>query len=168
MKKEHIERIYAWNEWAGNKAGEIDYNLEYRLYNEEFQEFNDAVKIQDKKEIVDGLIDMMIVFIGSCYKKGYTVDKIVDIIKGSDNTPCHDEYLQGLQRGALSVFRGGANINNIITHYLPQVCKDTDWAIEEILESNESKFVDWKAIFKDGKIQKWPNYFKPNLTPYIK
>ncbi|WPH64695.1 hypothetical protein [Vibrio phage vB_VpaP_SJSY21] len=41
-------------------------------------------------------------------------------------------------------------------------------ALGEINKSNFSKFVDGKAIFdENGKIKKGPNYFKPNLEPYI-
>lgn len=41
-------------------------------------------------------------------------------------------------------------------------------AIAEVSRSNDSKFVDGKPIFDiNGKIAKGPNYFKPNLEPFL-
>lgn len=41
-------------------------------------------------------------------------------------------------------------------------------AMQEVNDSNWSKFVDGKAILNEqGKIAKGPDYFKPNLIPYL-
>jgi predicted HAD superfamily Cof-like phosphohydrolase len=41
-------------------------------------------------------------------------------------------------------------------------------ALDEVNRSNFSKFVDGQPIFdKDMKIAKGPNFFKPNLTPFL-
>lgn len=41
-------------------------------------------------------------------------------------------------------------------------------AIQEVSDSNNSKFVDGKPNFdENGKISKGPNYFKPNLEPFL-
>lgn len=41
-------------------------------------------------------------------------------------------------------------------------------SIKEVNDSNYSKFVDGKAIFNEqGKIAKGPDYFKPNLQPFL-
>lgn len=41
-------------------------------------------------------------------------------------------------------------------------------ALNEVNRSNYSKFVDGKATFTDkGKIAKGPDYFKPDLSPFI-
>lgn len=41
-------------------------------------------------------------------------------------------------------------------------------SIKEVNDSNYSKFVDGKAVFNEqGKIAKGPDYFKPNLQPYL-
>lgn len=45
---------------------------------------------------------------------------------------------------------------------------DVPLALEEVNDSNWSKFVDGKPIFDlNGKIQKGPDYFKADLTPFI-
>lgn len=45
---------------------------------------------------------------------------------------------------------------------------DIEGALKEVARSNASKFVDGKPIFNEhGKIQKGPNYSKPNLKPYL-
>lgn len=41
-------------------------------------------------------------------------------------------------------------------------------ALDEVNRSNFSKFVDGQPIFdKDMKISKGPNFFKPDLTPFL-
>lgn len=41
-------------------------------------------------------------------------------------------------------------------------------SIKEVNDSNYSKFVDGKAVFNEqGKIAKGPDYFKPNLKPFL-
>lgn len=41
-------------------------------------------------------------------------------------------------------------------------------AIQEVSNSNWSKFVDGKPVFDDnGKISKGPKYFKPNLSKFL-
>lgn len=41
-------------------------------------------------------------------------------------------------------------------------------ALDEVNASNYSKFVDGQAIFnKNGKIAKGPDYYRPDLRPYI-
>lgn len=45
---------------------------------------------------------------------------------------------------------------------------DLPGALEEVNESNFSKFVDGKPIFNEhGKIGKGPDYFKPDLTKFV-
>lgn len=41
-------------------------------------------------------------------------------------------------------------------------------ALKEVSNSNDSKFVDGKAIFNEfGKIAKGPQFFRPNLDPFL-
>ena len=45
---------------------------------------------------------------------------------------------------------------------------DVVGALEEVNDSNFSKFVDGQPVFdKDLKIQKGPDFRKPNLTPFL-
>ena len=45
---------------------------------------------------------------------------------------------------------------------------DVPFALEEVNDSNWSKFVDGKPVFDlNNKIQKGPGYFKANLTPFV-
>ena len=45
---------------------------------------------------------------------------------------------------------------------------DKNGADDEVLNSNDSKFVDGKAVIQPGgKIGKGPNYVAPNLEPYV-
>ena len=72
--------------------------------------------VEDRKELLDGLCDVIVTAIGVGYTQGF------DII------------------GALS----------------------------EVSASNDSKFVDGVALFdENGKIKKGPNFFRPNLDPFL-
>ena len=43
-----------------------------------------------------------------------------------------------------------------------------DGALQEVIRSNNSKFVDGKPVFDiNGKITKPPTYSKPDLTPFV-
>lgn len=45
---------------------------------------------------------------------------------------------------------------------------DFTGAMDEVNRSNYSKFVDGKAVFTEqGKIAKGPDFFRPNLDPYL-
>lgn len=45
---------------------------------------------------------------------------------------------------------------------------DVGGALYETNRSNFSKFVDGRAVFdENGKIKKGPDFFKPNLAPYL-
>lgn len=46
---------------------------------------------------------------------------------------------------------------------------DIEKALDEVIKSNNSKFVNGKAIFNEqGKIIKGEDYFEPNLSKFIK
>lgn len=45
---------------------------------------------------------------------------------------------------------------------------DIESALQEVSDSNNSKFVDGKPIFNEhGKIMKGPNYFRPDLSKFV-
>ena len=69
-----IEIITNWNRIAGNKG--FDYTLESNMLAEEFAETIIAMKTGDDVELIDGVLDMFIIGIGTLYKKGYTAYQI--------------------------------------------------------------------------------------------
>jgi len=148
-----VERVCKWNENAGNKPWVIDYKLEDNLFNEEYNEFLEAQKNWDKIEGLDGVIDMIIVYIWTLYKDNNSIDYIETRIS---------------QAFAMSPLTKENKIRECLEVIKPFV-KDFYWAFIHILDSNDSKFIDWKAIKNEAwKIMKWPNYFKPDLKPFIK
>ena len=92
--------------------------LRYNLIKEELDEFEQAIKDQDLKEVADALTDILYVTYGAGHAFGI----------------------------------------------------DLDACFQEVQNSNMSKLgEDGKPIFNDqGKVMKGPNYFKPDLSKYIK
>ena len=92
--------------------------LRLNLIQEELDEFDQALKNKNLKEVADALTDILYVTYGAGHAFGIDLDK----------------------------------------------------CFEEVQRSNMSKLgEDGKPIFNDqGKVMKGPNYFKPDLSKYIK
>ena len=92
--------------------------LRLNLIQEELDEFDQALKNRDLKEVADALTDILYVTYGAGHAFGIDLDK----------------------------------------------------CFEEVQRSNMSKLgEDGKPIFNDqGKVMKGPNYYKPDLSKYIK
>ena len=92
--------------------------LRVSLINEELEEFKEAIKNNDLKEVADALTDILYVTYGAGHAFGIDLDKCFD----------------------------------------------------EVQKSNMSKLgQDGKPIYNnDGKVMKGPNYFKPDLSKFLK
>jgi|TARA_Y100000590_G_scaffold260579_1_gene292634 predicted HAD superfamily Cof-like phosphohydrolase len=92
--------------------------LRVSLIHEELEEFKDAIKDNDLKEVADALTDILYVAYGAGHAFGINLDKCFD----------------------------------------------------EVQQSNMSKLGnDGKPIYNEsGKVMKGPNYFKPDLSKFIK
>ena len=93
-------------------------NLRISLISEELEEFMQAIKNNDLKEVIDALTDILYVTYGAGHAFGVNLDK----------------------------------------------------CFEEVQKSNMSKLgKDGKPIYnEEGKVMKGPNYFKPDLSKFIK
>ena len=92
--------------------------LRVSLINEELEEFKEAIKNNDLKEVADALTDILYVTYGAGHAFGIDLDKCFD----------------------------------------------------EVQNSNMSKLgQDGNPIYNnDGKVMKGPNYFKPDLSKFLK
>ena len=92
--------------------------LRYNLIKEELDEFEEALKDRDLKEVADALTDILYVTYGAGHAFGI----------------------------------------------------DLDSCFEEVQNSNMSKLgKDGKPIFNDaGKVMKGPNYYKPDLSKFVR
>ena len=92
--------------------------LRYDLIKEELEEFRQAIKDKDIKEVADALTDILYVTYGAGHAFGIDLDK----------------------------------------------------CFEEVQSSNMSKLdANGKPIYdENGKVMKGPNYFKPDLSKFIK
>ena len=119
--------------------------LRFKLFVEEFNEYENALKTENKVEILDAICDMLYIKIGTLLERTAKVN-ILSIID-SDNEIKLIKFL-------IKKY----NLKNII-----------DEAFEEVHRSNMSKLDEnGKPIFReDGKIIKGSNYFKPDLKQFM-
>jgi hypothetical protein len=61
-------KVIRWNIKAGNSRGDVDYDLEMKLLREELDETYVAMQHNDCIAVVDGIIDLMVVAIGTLHK----------------------------------------------------------------------------------------------------
>ena len=61
-------------EACDQEPNEANVELYKDLIEEEYIEFNDAIKLNDEVEQLDACMDMIWVILGYCYMKGYNVD----------------------------------------------------------------------------------------------
>lgn len=74
MMKKAIENIFEWNNIAENMK--FNSHLEISMLSEEFAETILAIKKKDKKETLDGVLDMFIIWMWTLYKMGFDIDNV--------------------------------------------------------------------------------------------
>lgn len=72
--KQIIESIINWNKIAENNS--FNKSLEMSMLSEEFAETILAIKNKDKKETLDGVLDMFIIWIWTLHKMGFNSEQI--------------------------------------------------------------------------------------------
>ena len=101
---------------------------------------------------------MIIVYIWTLYKDNMSYESTCERVK---------KTLE------LSPLTKESQIRDCLEQIKPFVI-DFYWAFLHILDSNDSKFIKnekWELVAiknEAWKVQKWPNYFKPDLTRFIK
>lgn len=124
-----------------------DLLLRYKYFAEEQKEFGDAFILNDTVEMIDAIIDMCYVYLGTC-----------DLIEVSS-------------RGFDLMLTGIVSSFDIFLHYLePSENRTHDHinrllqeSLEEVHRSNMTK----EQCPDGGKIRKGANYSKPNLKPIL-
>lgn len=74
-----IEDVINWNKIAENNS--FNKWLEMSMLSEEFSETILAIKDKDKKETLDGVIDMFIIWIWTLHKMGFNSEQISTAIE---------------------------------------------------------------------------------------
>lgn len=69
-----IEDVINWNKIAENNS--FNKSLEMSMLSEEFAETILAIKNKDKKETLDGVLDMFIIWIWTLHKMGFNSEQI--------------------------------------------------------------------------------------------
>lgn len=144
------EQIARWFTIAKPEPTIKDLNTQIGVHIEEFGEMIDALEVEgEANKLALQQFHKTIVFIADSFKKG-TIKLDHDLI---DRVCLLDSICDQVVTGI-----GIAVYDNL----------DIENALKEVANSNDSKFVDGKAVLNEnGKIIKGPNYVKPNLVNYV-
>lgn len=144
------EQIARWFTIAKPEPTSQDLNTQYGVHIEEFGEMLDALVttsdeanefLNEYKKLTHTLADALKT--GQIFIDHEQVDRLELL-----DSIC-DQIVTGI---------GIAIFNSLNVH----------GALQEVADSNDSKFVDGKPIFNEnGKISKGPNYKRPNLVDYV-
>ena len=177
MIQDFIKKVGEFHDAFGVERGNVDVELRYKLFKEEFEEYKDAKTLVDK---ADAIVDMLYIACGTIdlheyeyYNKWSEKDIIpeaetLQIIR--ENLSTYKNYKEFLVfEDIILLCLDLAYINNILDK-LPQL-------FEEVHLSNLSKLDDnGKPIINDGildpskpigKILKGKNYFEPRLKEIL-
>jgi hypothetical protein len=80
IPQQYIDRVFMWNE-ERELLNHFDGDLEFRLLNEELDELQQAEEQGDIYEQVDAILDICVVFIGSCIKASLHKVNLQDNLK---------------------------------------------------------------------------------------
>ena len=177
MIQDFIKKVGEFHDAFGVERGNVDVELRYKLFKEEFEEYKDAKTLVDK---ADAIIDMLYIACGTIdlhewefgmpYEQPLDFEEyrvLNDIEKELDSYRLLNDDCS--VRGLIGSCYDLANHNNIYD-ILPQL-------FEEVNASNMSKLDEnGKPIINDGildpskpigKILKGKNYFEPRLKEIL-
>ena len=145
----NYDRVSNWLKVAGKEPSGETFSVQSGVMIEEFVEFLETVAFGhspiDQKELLEAVKSLKIVAHG--LKKEH---RLLDI---KDRTACLDALCD------IDVTLNGVA-------FLADFDKNA--ADDAVLDSNDSKFVDGKAvILPGGKIGKGPNYVEPDLIKFV-
>ena len=186
MIQDFIKKVGEFHDAFGVERGNVDVELRYKLFKEEFEEYKDAKTLVDK---ADAIIDMLYIACGTIVTHGYdfsdyeyqsehwlserntikSIKKVIKMYSNFDESNLeNDVYIQMLLEWILDL----ANHNDILDK-LPEL-------FEEVQNSNMSKLDDNKqpiintidSEYYDpnkpiGKVLKSKNFFEPKLKEIL-
>lgn len=178
MIQEFIKKVGEFHDAFGVKRGNVDVELRYKLFKEEFEEYKDAKTLVDK---ADAIVDMLYIACGTVDLHEWKQEHFVHNPLFVNNIKLtlgyikimNEEYFNNEHEDSiyfvLQYVMDLAVINNIYDK-LPEL-------FEEVHSSNLSKLDNnGKPIINDGildpnkpigKILKGKNYFEPRLKEIL-
>ena len=174
--KEMIKKVSEFHYAFGVERGNVDVELRYKLFEEEFYEYKDAKTLVDK---VDAIIDMLYIACGTIDLHEWSADsesmvslkekEVLELIEYFNNKYLNKTYKESSILELICLVNRLAELNNIYD-ILPQL-------FDEVNASNMSKLDEnRKPIINDGildpskpigKILKGKNYFEPRLKEIL-
>lgn len=177
MIKEMIKKVSEFHDAFNVKRGNVDIELRYKLFKEEFEEYKDA---KDLVERTDAICDMLYIACGTLdVHKWYYIEIAVSKFDEEDTLESIEYYLNGYLKKSgkktkiffiINYVQHLARLNGIYD-ILPEL-------FNEVHASNLSKLDEnGKPIINDGvidprkpvgKVLKGKNYFEPKLEEILK
>lgn len=176
MIQDFIKKVGEFHDAFGQKRGNVDVELRYKLFKEEFDEYKDAKALVDK---ADAIVDMLYIACGTIDLHEWSADyesmvslkekEVLELIEYFNNKYLNKTYKESSILELICLVNILAELNNIYDK-LPQL-------FNEVHRSNMSKLDEnGKPIINDGildpskpigKILKGKNYFEPQLKEIL-
>lgn len=163
-----------WNIAVGNKQYSVNRDLEQSMIDEEVMEIENAIKRDDKVEIVDGCIDVLFVVAGTIWKSWEDMENIIALygfenVRDEFDLLCISDWMYELKHYShnahLHIMDDWCDVYNCaiqIMYLLWLSREDINRAWDEVCRSNDSKLPFEKD--ENGKVKKSGSYTKPDLS----
>ena len=178
MIQDFIKKVGEFHDAFGVERGNVDVELRYKLFKEEFEEYKDAKTLVDK---ADAIVDMLYIACGTIdlHEWGVSDFEYSDCVLTKQTDL---EYIKRRNENYRNKIQKEWNVLMILEYILDLAKHDNIYNVlpqlfEEVHLSNMSKLNDnGKPIINDGildpskpigKILKGKNYFEPRLKEIL-
>ena len=185
MIQDFIKKVGEFHDAFGVERGNVDVELRYKLFKEEFEEYKDAKTLVDK---ADAIIDMLYIACGTIVTHGWkfnhynplienysdniTQKRIYEIINCYLNSSNKYDYRFRYIDRLIDMILNLASINNVY-YKLPELFNEVHASNMSKLDDNNQPIIN--TIYSEyydpnkpiGKVLKSKNFFEPKLKEIL-
>lgn len=174
MIQDFIKKVGEFHDAFGQKRGNVDVELRYKLFKEEFEEYKDSKTLVDK---ADAIVDMLYIACGTIDLHEWVFrDELIDCKYDNENKSLI--FIEKLLNSEHNRVNYDFIIDEVLTlAYINNILDKLPQLFDEVHLSNLSKLDEnGKPIINDGildpskpigKILKGKNYFEPRLKEIL-
>lgn len=176
MIQDFIKKVGEFHDAFGVERGNVDVELRYKLFKEEFEEYKDAKTLVDK---ADAIVDMLYIACGTIDLHKWSADyesmvslkekEVLELIEYFNNKYLNKTYKESSILELICLVNRLAELNNIYD-ILPQLFDEVHLSNMSKLDENGNPIINDGILDPNkpiGKILKGKNYFEPRLKEIL-